>query len=283
MSAYLYHQHDGCNLAYRVRGSGTPVLFIHGTGVHGDGWQPQVDGLAAQFCCLSFDNRGVGRSHWTGANLSVAQMAGDARALLDAVGWSSAHVVGHSLGGPVALQLALEAPERVHSLALLCTFARGRDVFPMTPRALGLAIRMQVGSRAMRRRGFLDLVTPPSTQPLAERDAMAEQLGAFFGRDLAEQPTIVRQQLTALRAFDATARLRELASIPTLVVSAGHDPIAPPQLGQALARGIPGASYVEIASASHAVPIHDAAAINTLLAAHFTQAETRAAISPHRL
>lgn len=274
MDTYTYHQHRGCALAYRLRGEGAPVLLIQGTGVHGDGWQPQVDGLAARFRCLSFDNRGIGRSQPAGAPISVAQMAEDALSLLDAVGWQSAHVVGHSLGGPIATQLALEAPGRVRSLALLCTFARGRDVFPLTPRTLWLAARTQVGPRRLRRRAFLELVTAPAARSAAERDALAEQLGALFGRDLAEQPPIVRQQLAALRAFDATARLGELAAVPSLVVSAAHDPIAPPALGRALAHGIPGARYVEVAAASHAAPIHQAAPINALLAHHFAHADT---------
>ena len=152
MDTYSYHQYGGCHFAYRMRGDGPPVLLIQGTGVHGDGWQPQVDGLAGRYRCLSFDNRGVGRSQPVGAVLSVAQMADDSRALLDAVGWESAHVVGHSLGGPIAIQLALQSPTRVRSLALLCTTARGRDVFPLTLRSLGLALRMQVGPRVLRRR-----------------------------------------------------------------------------------------------------------------------------------
>jgi pimeloyl-ACP methyl ester carboxylesterase len=284
MDAYAYHQYGGCRLAYRMRGEGLPVLLIQGTGVHGDGWQPQVDGLAARFSCLSFDNRGVGLSQPLGAAISVGQLADDARALLDAVGWPSAHVVGHSLGGPIALELALTAPGRVRSLALLCTTARGRDVFPLTPRTLSLALRMQVGPRRLRRRAFLDLVTLPSRATARERDALAMQLGELFGRDLAEQPPIVRQQLAALRAFDATARLGGLGDIPALVVSAAHDPIAPPALGRRLAAGIPGARYVEIAEASHAAPVQNAAAINALLADHFAQAEARTARSvapPH--
>src|SRR4051794_31384796 len=115
----------GCRLSYAVRGNGPPVLFIQGTGTHGDGWRPQVDELSTRFRCLTFDNRGMANSQPHAGPLTVEQMAEDARALLDTQGWASAHVVGHSLGGLIALQLALDAPRRVRSLALLCTFARG--------------------------------------------------------------------------------------------------------------------------------------------------------------
>jgi pimeloyl-ACP methyl ester carboxylesterase len=77
------------------------------------------------------------------------------------------------------------------------------------------------------------------------------------------------KQLGAMKRFDATPRLGELAGIPTLVVSAAHDPIAPPNAGRAIAAGIPAARYVEFADASHGVTIHQAARINGLLLEHF--------------
>src|SRR6478752_9737116 len=113
---------EDCDLSYTVRGNGPPVLLIQGVGVQGDAWMPQTDDLAADFTCVTFDNRGMGRSQPAAVAITVEQMARDALAILDAAGIASAHVVGHSLGGVVALQLALSAPARVRSLALLCTF-----------------------------------------------------------------------------------------------------------------------------------------------------------------
>src|SRR3954468_17968138 len=88
----------GCRLHYAVCGDGPPVLLIQGVGVHGDGWRPQVEALASHRQCLTFDNRGLGGSQPVGAAVTVEQMAEDARVLMDALGWESAHVVGHSLG-----------------------------------------------------------------------------------------------------------------------------------------------------------------------------------------
>lgn len=266
----------GCRLVYEVRGEGPPVLFIQGTGVHGGGWGPQVDGLADRYRCLWFDNRGMGRSLPAGLEkdgLSVARMADDARAILDAEGWDSAHVIGHSLGGQVAVQLALTHRRRVRSLGLLCTFAAGGDVAPLTPRMLWLGTRTRIGTRPMRRRAFLQLVLPPRAFAEADLVALAARLTPLFGHDLAEQPEIVGPQLAALRACDLTPRLGELAGLPTLVVSAAHDPIAPPPLGQVLAAGIPGARYVELADASHGVPMHQPEVINRLLLEHLSEAE----------
>lgn len=266
-------EHRGCRLAYSVRGEGPPVLFIQGVGVHGDGWRPQVDALAARYRCLSFDNRGMGRSQPAGRPITVEQMAEDALALMDAEGWESAHVVGHSLGGPVALQLALSARARVRSLALLCTFARGRDATRLNARMLWLGLRSRVGTRQMRRRAFLEIVMPCDGVGAAGRDATCERLAPLFGHDLADQPPVALKQLSALRAYDATPRLAELSGTPALVVSAAHDPIAPPEVGRALAAGLTGARYVEIAEASHGVTIQCADEINALLLRHFARAD----------
>jgi pimeloyl-ACP methyl ester carboxylesterase len=268
-------EHDGCRLAYEVVGEGPPVLFIQGVGVHGRGWLPQVETLSSHFRCLSFDNRGLGGSQPLALPLNVERMAADASALLSVQGWDSAHVVGHSLGGPIALELALSAPERVRSLALLCTVARGRDATRLTRRMLWLGLRSSVGTRRMRRRAFLEIVLPRETLRRGDTDELAVRLEPFFGHDLAEQPPVAMRQLRALRAYDASARLGELPGVPTLVISAENDPIAPPRFGRALAAGIAGARFMEIAGASHGVTIQCAAQINALLQEHFTRAEER--------
>lgn len=263
-------EHRGCRLAYSVAGSGPAVLFVQGVGVQGADWRPQTADLADGYTCLSFDNRGMGRSQPVGAAITVAQMADDARAVLDAARVESAHVVGHSLGGLVALQLALDARVRVRSLALLCTFTDSRTAAPLTPRMVWLGLRARVGTRAMRRRGFLRLVLPPGAT--ADADALAE----LFGHDLADQPPVVAAQLRAMRAVDLMDRLKELADLPALVVTAAHDPIAPPRAGEALRDGLAGARYVEVADASHGLPITHAAQVNRLLREHLSAVESAA-------
>ena len=161
-------EHRGCRLAYKLVGKGPPVLFIQGSGVHGSGWGPQIEALSERYQCLSFDNRGIGESQPRGAAITVEQMAEDALVLMDTVGWSSAHVVGHSLGGLIALHLALSAPNRVRSLALLCTFARGRDATRLSWDMFWLGLRTYVGTRGMRRRAFVQMVLP--ADQLADAD-----------------------------------------------------------------------------------------------------------------
>lgn len=111
---------DGVTLRYDVAGSGEPVLLIHGAFIV-DTYKPLVDqeDLLDRYQLFTYARRGyVGSSPTTGIT-SVGQHADDCRALLSELGVDEAHVVGHSYGGCVALQLALEAPHVVHSLGLI--------------------------------------------------------------------------------------------------------------------------------------------------------------------
>jgi pimeloyl-ACP methyl ester carboxylesterase len=130
----------------------------------------------------------------------------------------------------------------------------------------------------MRRHAFLEMVMPADALARADKDALAEQLGALFDHDLADQPAVAMPQFLAMRRADATPFLQGLGGLPTLVVSGAHDPIAPPFAGRALAEGIPGARYVELADASHGAPIQHAERVNALLREHLQGAE--AALQP---
>lgn len=280
---------DGCELHYRIEGTGPRVLFIQGVGVHGDGWRPQYEDFVRDHSCLTFDNRGIGRSQPQAGAFTVQRMAEDAKAILDAEGWSSAHVVGHSLGGLVALKLALESRERVRSLGLLCTFARGGDVGRISWWMLKTSLRTFLGPKSWRRRAFLELVLAPEELAGVDRDALAAKLEPLFGHDLAIHPPGEWLQMAAMKREDVSPRLAELAGIPTLVVAGRHDRIAPPLLGRKLAAGIGRAAlgevtdswknsdetvrYEEFADSAHGTPIVRPERTNALLREHLRRAE----------
>ena len=115
----------GAEIHYTADGSGPAVLLVQGVGAIGRAWRPQIDALKASYTVIAFDNRGIGESTGGDGPLSIEAMAADALAVADASGASSFHLVGHSMGGIIAQQIAFAAPDRVRSLSLLCTFARG--------------------------------------------------------------------------------------------------------------------------------------------------------------
>lgn len=250
---------------YELSGEGPPVLLIQGVGVTGSGWRPQVQGLCSQFTCLTFDNRGIGQSS-SSTTITIESMAADALALMDEVGWESAHVVGHSMGGLIAQQLAIASPRRVRSLSLLCTFSRGREAARITPWVLWMSLRTRLGTRSMRRRAFLEMIWTRQALDHCNTDELAAQLAPILGRDLADQPSILLKQVTAMARHDLLHRLGELKSIPTLVLSASDDPIAQPKFGRALSEAIPGATFVVLEKTSHAVTIEHAEIVNQRLA-----------------
>jgi pimeloyl-ACP methyl ester carboxylesterase len=195
-------------------------------------------------------------------------MASDVLAIMDAEQIERAHVIGHSLGGLIAQHVALAAPQRVSSLALLCTFADGAAPGKLSLRMAVLGLRARVGTRAMRRSGMIRMIMPPDYLRQVDRAALAERLQTLFGRDLADNPPIISTQLRAMAKYNALPRLGELRGIPTLVMSGAHDPIAPPHLSRAIAAAIPGAKLVEFTDASHALPIQLADKVNALLIEH---------------
>lgn len=261
----LVVEHAGCALHAWRQGSGPPVLWIQGTGVGARGWAPQLDALAPRWEGLAWDHRGFGQSQPVGAEVSVAQLAQDARVLLDAVGWERAHVVGHSLGGLVALELARQERARVRSLALLCTFATG--AVPLRPSwsVLWPGLRSKIGSLRARRQAFLELVLTPDEHAAPDPDTRAELLGERFGHDLAQTPPVVMAQMRAMGRCDLSGVLPSLEGLPTLVLSAQHDRLAPPWAGEALAAGIPGARFVLLEGAAHAVPVTQPERVNAAL------------------
>ena len=268
-------EREGCRLSAKVSGSGPPLVLIQGVGLHGDGWLPQVARLERSYTCLRFDNRGIGRSLPIGASLSVEQMAADVGALMDAAGWADAHVVGHSLGGLVGLELALTTPQRVRSLALLCTSASGRDLVKVSWWSIQIGLRMKIGPRRQRRRAFLEMVMPASSERDRAHEEVAASLAPLFGYDLADQPVISLKQAAAARSYSAVDRLDQLPSVPTLVLSGAEDRVALPAFGAELSRRLPHARYVELAGGAHGLTIHCADEVNEVLQRHLDAAGLR--------
>lgn len=270
-------EREGIALYYEVEGRrGVPIVFIQGVGVIGEGWRPQVDELASEFKTLVFDNRGIGKSTPYDGPVLVESMAEDVFALINHLGWESAHVVGHSLGGVIAQQFALNHPQQVRSLSLLCTFSQGAQGARLSPLIVWLGLRTRIGTRQSRRRAFLEILLPrKEVQEVEDITGLAEQYAQWIGRDLADQPPIVMKQLRALAKHDASKELHRLGSIPTLVLSADEDPIALPEFGKDLAKRIPGAQFELLRGVSHGVSLQEPREINQRIKNFILECEKR--------
>lgn len=228
---------------------------------------PQLRVLARYHTCAWYDNRGVGNTPAPDHRVTIGSLVDDALDLLDALGWERAHLVGHSMGGVVAQELALRHPHRTKSLALLCTFRRGRDV--LHPR------------RGLWRHGLTALMGPPAirtralTRMLASEhdilrdgiDTIAARLGVEFGRPVGRRPAVARAQFRAL-AEHPGSDLTALQGLPSLVISGAGDPLAPSAGGERLAAAIGARQFIIIPQASHALPILQQHTVNALLRDH---------------
>ena len=117
-------QANGIELFYEESGAGEPLLLIAGFACDHTNWRKLVPLLASSYRLITFDNRGVGQSSSPTTPYTIGQMAEDTIGFLDAIGLDSVHVAGHSMGGQIALELALSSPTRVKSLILLSSCAK---------------------------------------------------------------------------------------------------------------------------------------------------------------
>ena len=241
---------------YHAEGS-PAVLLLHGLGSAGIDWLLQFKPLGeAGYRVLAPDLRGFGRSPWPGAT-TVPAMAEDMALLLEKLKASPAHVVGISMGGTVALQLALDFPERVRSLVLVNTFARLRPqgvrgllYFPVRM-ALLYTLGLETQARLVAKRIF----------PHPHQEALRAQLRHRIAQT---DPRAYRAAMWALARFNVEDRLGDVRA-PTLVITGDEDTTVPPATQRLLAERIPGAQQVTIPGAGHAVILDSPAAFNAAL------------------
>jgi 3-oxoadipate enol-lactonase len=225
-------------LSYERSGSGPPLLLIMGaTGTALSWGEPFLDVLRQDFETIVYDNRGIGESSRMEEPFTTGQLGQDAVGLLDALEIDSAHVLGISMGGMAAQQLALSHPERVRTLTLGCTYCGGEGSSLTSPEvAQRLADARRSGDRERAIRASWEANV--SAGFAADADAYT----AFHSRALERRvalPVIVAQ-VQAIATHDAHALLPELTT-PTLVVHGSDDQIFAVSNGRIVASLIPGA------------------------------------------
>jgi pimeloyl-ACP methyl ester carboxylesterase len=239
---------EGSELYYERAGSGEPLLLIQGMSGTRAAWgQPLRAALEANFDCIVFDNRGIGLSAAATEQFTIAELAVDTAGLLDALEIESAHVLGISMGGMVAQELALAHPGRLRSLTLGCTYCGGPRSQLMDPTDFqGLAEAMASGNQDRVFRAMYELNLSPGFRGdearFPEFVAMAETVPV-------PQRTI-QLQLQAILGHDTSARLRDL-TISTLVVHGTVDRVLGYPNGPLIASLLPNARLETLHDVGH--------------------------------
>jgi len=226
---------NGLKIYYEVHGGGEPLVMIMGLGANLDWWGPDlIERLARRYRLLLFDNRGAGRTEKPAARYSIRMFADDTAALMDAVGIPRAHVLGVSMGGMIAQELALQHPQRVERLILACTSCGGFRSAPPSLKALAWLLDRRAPPEVVKERQLRLLF--PERFLAGHRD----EIEAYWRRAgrWPIPPAAFRRQFGAILRFNACGRLSRIQA-PTLIMTGDEDILVPPRNAEILAARIP--------------------------------------------
>lgn len=217
---------EGADIEYTVQGEGEPVLFIHGA-IIGDAFAPMLSqpALAGRYRLINYHRRGFEGSSRAVPPFSIVQQAADARALLDVLNIEQAHVAGHSYGGLIALQMALDAPDRVHCLALLEAGTLWCDRPAEAMEALRPCMELYTsGDKAAAISAFGQMVAGPTF-----RDAIDKVMTpGWFEQAIADIDTFFQVELPAMSSWRFTREMAARIHQPVLSVLGAESPAVDP-------------------------------------------------------
>ncbi len=251
---------------YEERGSGEPVLFLHGLTWDHTLWEHQVAALEPEFRCIAVDLIGHGRTGDLGREYSLWDEAEYIAALLEALGVPSAHVVGLSMGGMIAMRLALRHPEKVRSLALLDTDAGPEEpVRAAAYHQLAEAV-LAAGWEVVAEQVAAILFGAPYLAVPRQREAAIAKLLAN------PRESIARHALRAVTERDDLTSLLGQIRMPATVIVGELDAATPPERAERLAAALPGARLVRIPEAGHHTPLERPSEVTEALREHLQRA-----------
>jgi len=239
-------QANGITLRYEVRGEGQPLLLINGLVDDLTSWGYQMPDFEARYRTIVFDNRGIGGSDKPAGGYTTADMAADAKGLLDALGIPRAHVLGVSMGGMIAQEFAIAYPDAVDKLVLCATCSEPSEA-NLRLYAFWQQAAPALGLPEMMKETLLWCFTPDYFQ--THRDEARETEEALTS--ITQPVDAYLSQLHSIQAHNATDRLSRIGA-QTLVLGAPRDQIFPPPQSEQIHRGIPGSLLQFTAHGGHA-------------------------------
>jgi 3-oxoadipate enol-lactonase len=248
---------NGQTVYYEVHGDGEPLLCVMGLAADTLAWALQVPAFSARHRTVIFDNRDVGRSSMANADYAVADMAQDALALADALELESFHLLGVSLGGAIAQEMAIAAPGRVRTLSLAVTWAGGGA----WTRKLSEVWSARV-QRASREERMDELLLLTLSEQFFENAQAVTYLRNLMLQNPHPQPAdAFARQLDASSRHDARPSLSSL-TIPTHVIGAEYDILVPVWKSRELAELVPDAELTVMEAAPHGLNLERAEEFN---------------------
>jgi 3-oxoadipate enol-lactonase len=230
----------GREFHYERGGSGEPLLLIQGmSGTHVSWGEAFKGALEEGFDVVAFDNRGIGLSGPIDGPFTIEEMATDTAGLLDALGLETAHVVGISMGGMIAQELALAHPQRLRSLTLGCTYCGGPGSLLMPEENLKLLVgALSSGDRDKAiRAGYEVNLSPGFREDEGHFAAFLE-----MATSVPAAKATIELQAQAIFGHDTSGRLGEI-STPTLIVHGTEDGVLPFPNGELIASLMPSARF----------------------------------------
>ena len=242
---------ENLDMYYEIIGQGDPLVMIRGLGSNVDHWYEQVPTLSKKYQLLVFDNRGIARSSDPGSAFSTRDMAGDTAALMESAGIRSAHVLGYSMGGMVAQEIALNYPEKIKGMILVATDCGITQRIKARPEVSRLFSQMvSLGTPEAKLAAAACLYAKHTFESKTE---VIEHYNEVSMRFPASQDIMARQW-AAVTQHDACSRLQNISS-PTLTLTGSEDVLIPPENAKIMAEIIPNARMSTIDDGGHLVLI----------------------------
>ncbi len=240
---------------YQVEGEGEPILLIRGYGSHLGWWHPDfIAALRTHFSLILYDHRGTGKSRHAGGEYSIPVLAGDAFKVLDELGEEKAIVFGHSMGGMVAMEMALDHPERVKGLILGATHCGGAEMVPPSEEVMAVLLsRAEAAGTGGINEEWLRLAFTPEfvrSNPRAVEAYLARAVSS------PTPPEIMRLQAEAISSFSVWGRLPHI-KVPTWILQGKEDAVVPRENTEILAERIPGARVTYLSGLGHDFPAQE--------------------------
>jgi 3-oxoadipate enol-lactonase len=238
---------NGIRTYYVEDGSGDPVVLVHGLGGTGtDIWKKQIAELAQEYRVVAYDLRGSGRSEVTPGPYTIEQLADDLAALVDSLGLGPVALVGHSMGGGIALQYAVTHPARVRAVI-------GAGAVAELPEQGKQG--MQARAETVESQGMAAVAETVATNGLAPsfREAHPEEFQELVSLLASNRPDGYAAQCRALVTMAVAGRLPQVTA-PVLLVCGELDQASPPAMNEANAALLPDARVVQLADTAHIIP-----------------------------